>query len=543
MPGRAADSGEALEHYVQGMAHAEQGDLPSAIDELRAAAALDSAAGDIQRELARVLLQAGRASEAVSVASRARSLSPEDTEALWLLGEALSRSGRREEGIEALREARGREPDDRRYLNSLLLALEIAGKTEEALDLLLPEKGGVDPDVPPLLLRRGILRARLGQFDEALEDLVRAEEAAPGLPGAIDPILALAWKLGPSPSTAGALERVLAADPSSTQIRRELARILVSIGRQAEAQPLLERLRQEVPDDASIPMQLGVIHFSQERIPEAISCFRQARALDPHLADSGEWLWRAYLRADSLQAALSVADELARENPKDDAPLRYRAATLAQLDRPEEALQSLEQVHARNPDDREARLLSAGILLDLGRPEEARKHLEQILRMHPDDREVLFELGRIDETAGRYEDAVTWFARLLESHPGDASVLNYAGYLCADQGIRLDQALEWTRQAVSLDPGNAAYLDSYGWALFRLGRIGEAIEQLQRASQLDPREAEIRIHLARALHAGDRAEEGRQILRDLLRDQPDDRRARELLQVWEDRRSGGGNPR
>ena len=47
--------------------------------------------------------------------------------------------------------------------------------------------------------------------------------------------------------------------------------------------------------------------------------------------------------------------------------------------------------------------------------------------------------------------------------------LNYLGYMLADKGIRLPEALKLIRKAVELEPMNGAYLDSLGWAYFKLG--------------------------------------------------------------------------
>ena len=54
----------------------------------------------------------------------------------------------------------------------------------------------------------------------------------------------------------------------------------------------------------------------------------------------------------------------------------------------------------------------------------------------------------------------------------------------ADRDIRIDQALDLTQRAVSLKPDNGYYVDSLGWALFKMGRLEEALETIQRALTL-----------------------------------------------------------
>jgi Flp pilus assembly protein TadD len=76
--------------------------------------------------------------------------------------------------------------------------------------------------------------------------------------------------------------------------------------------------------------------------------------------------------------------------------------------------------------------------------------------------------------------------------------MNYLGYMWADQGVNLEQALALIERAVALQPDNGAYADSLGWAQYRLGRFSEARESLERAAELTPDNATIHDHLGDA---------------------------------------------
>jgi predicted Zn-dependent protease len=56
------------------------------------------------------------------------------------------------------------------------------------------------------------------------------------------------------------------------------------------------------------------------------------------------------------------------------------------------------------------------------------------------------------------------------------------------------------RKAVDDEPQNAAYRDSLGWVLFRLGRTGEAVAELEKAVA-DDADPTILEHLAEAYRA------------------------------------------
>jgi len=68
------------------------------------------------------------------------------------------------------------------------------------------------------------------------------------------------------------------------------------------------------------------------------------------------------------------------------------------------------------------------------------------------------------------------------SDPQAAATLNYLGYMNADRGVKLDESLSFIKQALTLEPNNGAYLDSLGWAYFKLGKYDLAEENLNKAA-------------------------------------------------------------
>jgi tetratricopeptide (TPR) repeat protein len=67
--------------------------------------------------------------------------------------------------------------------------------------------------------------------------------------------------------------------------------------------------------------------------------------------------------------------------------------------------------------------------------------------------------------------------------------------MLADRGTRVEEALGYIRRAVALDPQNGAYIDSLGWAYFRLGNYDLAEENLRRASERIGNDPTVHEHL------------------------------------------------
>ena len=83
----------------------------------------------------------------------------------------------------------------------------------------------------------------------------------------------------------------------------------------------------------------------------------------------------------------------------------------------------------------------------------------------------------------------------LELDSEHADALNYLGYSYADRGINVEEAVLLTQRAVALKPHNGYYVDSLAWALFKVGRIDEALEMMQRAVKLVSDDPVIYEHL------------------------------------------------
>ncbi|MCV5132939.1 tetratricopeptide repeat protein, partial [Escherichia coli] len=77
--------------------------------------------------------------------------------------------------------------------------------------------------------------------------------------------------------------------------------------------------------------------------------------------------------------------------------------------------------------------------------------------------------------------------------------LNNLGYFLLERNERFEEALELIKQAVESDPTNPSFLDSLGWAHFKLGNLDEAEKYLRDAIGIDSSSATIHEHLGDVL--------------------------------------------
>jgi tetratricopeptide (TPR) repeat protein len=67
--------------------------------------------------------------------------------------------------------------------------------------------------------------------------------------------------------------------------------------------------------------------------------------------------------------------------------------------------------------------------------------------------------------------------------------------MLADRGVRLQEAVGYVEEALTIDPNNGAYLDSLGWAFFKLNDLERAEKYLLKALELVKSDPVIHDHL------------------------------------------------
>ncbi len=103
-----------------------------------------------------------------------------------------------------------------------------------------------------------------------------------------------------------------------------------------------------------------------------------------------------------------------------------------------------------------------------------------------------------------YEQTKQWplaeadFKKALDLFPDQPMVLNYLGYSWVDMGRNLDTALGMIKKAVDQRPNDGYIVDSLGWVYYKLGRMEDAVKELERAVELRPHDPVINDHLGDA---------------------------------------------
>jgi len=222
--------GDALVRAAYGSLLLETGRATEAVSQLEMAQALTSGQRDwIARDLMRSILtnlgwayaSVGRETDAIAVLRQAAA--HDDVEALNNLGSILARGGQWNEARHVLERARERDPEDPNVESNLGWVYANVGRLDEARALL--ERAIMkQPQEPSAHGNLGWVRLRAGDPAAALTALAAAEALEPGSAWVATMQGIAHARLGEWPAATAAFERALTLSPAADLARENLAR-------------------------------------------------------------------------------------------------------------------------------------------------------------------------------------------------------------------------------------------------------------------------------------------------------------------------------
>ena len=378
--------------------------------------------------------------------------------------------------VDAYRKAVDQDKDNLDAMRGLAQNLLNDGQTDAALEQY-KQIADADPQDAQAYLRMADIQRRKGQFDQALRSLDKAD----------------------------------ALVQDSLEVPYNRALIYEAQGRFDEAAKLIEGLlkKGEKPDGSYSPGEannravfldrLATIYREQNKTQLAVETFRKILPLGQ---DNGVRAYQqiidTYRDVKMWPEATAVAREAVQKYPEDRGLKMVLAGQEADMGEADRAVAAVKSLLKGTPEDREVYIALAQIQSRLKRYKDAEESIAQAEKLSTKTEEkdyAHFVAGSIFERQKKYDQAEEAFKRVLANDPTNAVALNYLGYMLVDRGVRVEEGLNLIKKAVELDPQNGAYLDSLGWAYFKLGNYELAEENLRKAVERISNDATIHQHL------------------------------------------------
>jgi len=463
------------DHLLLGRLYRLNNDLQKAENELKTAVQLDPNSEEAITTLALLYSEEGDTAHALQVLSSVPATG-RSAKLYSALGTTYEQRKDYKNAIEAYKKAIQLDRDNLDAIRGLAENLLNDGQMDAALDQY-KIIADANPEDPQTYLRIAEIYRKQEKYDLALESLKKAETMV----------------------------------PDSMEVPYNLALVYQAQGRSDEAAKILQDLlkKTEKPDNnysqsdrsnrAVFIERLGRIYRDQSNYSAAVETFRKMLTLGDESAESGyQEIIDTYREAKQWPQATAAAKEAVQKLPNNRDLRMVLDAQLADTGDADKALADVRSLLKGTAEDRPVYVALAQMNTRLKRwadAEAALNKAEQLATKPEDKQYVAFLRGSTYERQKKYDEAEAEFRKVLAAEPQSAVTLNYLGYMNADRGVRLEESLNYIKQAVSLEPGNGAYLDSLGWAYFRLGKYDLAEENLNKASQHMGSDPSVQEHL------------------------------------------------
>jgi Flp pilus assembly protein TadD len=241
--------------------------------------------------------------------------------------------------------------------------------------------------------------------------------------------------------------------------------------------------------------------------------------------------WMTWHRNEAYRSAEGIwADTVAKLPDNERAHFNLGCVLQDKPGRLDDAAAQFAEVIRLRPDHFKAHFNLGSALESMGRAPEAIVQYEEALRLKPDFAEAHNNLGNALKSAGRLPEAIAHYEEAVRLRPDYAEAQNDLG--CGLEKIpgRVDEAVAHLELALRLRPDFYQAHFNLGNTFLSMGRTLEAAAEYEEAVRLKPDDAAMQFYLAGALlRIPGRADEAEAHLKEVLRLQPGNDRARQVL--------------
>jgi tetratricopeptide (TPR) repeat protein len=279
---------------------------------------------------------------------------------------------------------------------------------------------------------------------------------------------------------------------------------------------------------------LGRLYYQAGRFREALDPLKHAAELDPTLEAPRAQLGFCFFQLGDFTSARREFETSLKLNANDGVAELFLARCLLELRDVKGAVKLLDQLHEADPNNVEV-LFSLGwaysdlavstlgaiqkadpdsYLIDVLQGKyaevkqayaEAAEHYKRAIAKSPNQPDLCYDYAHALWASGDFPDALQQYRHVLELNPDD--------YRASWEAARIalldnpEEARRLASRSLELKPDVAEALSIRGRALLALGKPSDAVEDLKKATALDPNNAGYYFQLARAYRQSGQSEE------------------------------------
>jgi len=339
------------------------------------------------------------------------------------------------------------------------------------------------------------------------------------------------------------LEKVLQINPKNLLAIKDLVRLKVAKKEYADAIVSLEKAHAMHKDDKDISVmlvdlygkeqqwqkaeaianellesseakelpqfKLAQLYMGQKKYQEAINEFNKILVVNPKAADVIGGVVNAHLALKQEKKAEEILDTVIAENKDNPVFLTMRAELYRQLKQYSDAERLFNRVIELKPLVELGYKNLATIYQLQNQIDKVITVFEQGVEAIPESGTFLMQLGILNTIRADWAKAIDAYQKLLEIAPENQLAVNNLVVLLVETNDQKELEKAAALVPVLKDSAFPAFLDTYGWTSFKMGKVDEALIALEAAINKEGVIPEMHYHMAMVYIEKGRVEEAK----------------------------------
>ena len=297
-------------------------------------------------------------------------------------------------------------------------------------------------------------------------------------------------------------------DRENFSILTRVTQIMFELSMVKEISPYLEEMLRQDPENLNLKVRLGIIYSENNKYNEAINVFKSILEKVPDSDRVLYYLGALFQQINQASKAISYYSKIPPtsslyfdSNLQLGFLLRQEAVSKNEMDK---SINQINRLLAKIPSDheesyklkKELNFYKAYISFDFEKIDDALATINSNYKNDELNTDQKFFLASLYEKNKNFKQAIDIMLGVIEKDPKNAHALNFVGYVMLENGGGLQNAYEYIKKAIKIEPNDAFIRDSLGWYFFKVGDFERALKEVKQAWDNEKKDVVITKHLA-----------------------------------------------
>lgn len=491
-------------HYSMAEAFSFEGQHQQAVESLKSTLIYDPSSPQVYLRLSAELVKQGHVSEALDAALAAEKLDPKKVDTLLLLGGLYSTLKDYKKAIacyDRILEIEPKNTEAPMYLGAVYAETKEREKAIKYFQSLAKNDENPNPHLSWYYMGRVYGDWDTRAYDRAAVNALK--KALSIKPDHLDSVMALGQvyqRLSQPQLAIAAYKQFQKDNGPSDRLNEILAQYYLDREEYVEALEYLELLERNTDDMLGVKVRIAMIQIELKKFPQAAEKLFEVLRQVPESDKIRFYLAAVYEEMGEKEKAVEHFSKIPSDSSFFNEAITHASYLLKSLRKVDEALKLVEEALEQKSNVPQFYTISATLWDEKGNTARAENRLLKGLEKFPDNVQLNFFLGTIFDRKGDKAEVIKQMEKVISMDPHHVQGLNYLAFTYAEMGDKLDEAESLAKRALVIEPKDGYILDTYGWILFKKGKVAEAIKYLEKAHENQPNESVIAEHLGDAYH-------------------------------------------